>query len=367
MAPVTPSAAGAPGDIPEVSVVIPTRGRPAVLGETLAALARQGGATGRMEVLVGIDGADPETLDLLAERASQVPWPLVALPLPRGGQGRARNAGIARARGRIVLLLDDDILAGEELVEEHLRQHAGREDRVVTGSLPLAAPPGEPAHHRAVRRWWDGELAAMAAPGHRPSFRDFVTGNVSVPRAALLAAGGFDPDFVGYGREDYELGYRLLRRGLSFVHAPRARGLHRYAKPVLEWLRQFEPQGRADVLFARKHPEIAPEIMNLSPFPAVPWDPGAVAASEQAVLCWNGAGGALWEQAAGFAKASYYWRGLRAAARDERELAWLVAARRAGWRARRWSGRRSWARLLDRVGRLFPGWPGWPARQEARR
>jgi GT2 family glycosyltransferase len=344
---------------PELSVVIPTRGRAALLAETLGALARQSLPPDRMEVLVAVDGADPESLALLAQTAPGAPWPLVSLPLPQGGQGRARNAGIARARGRIVLLLDDDILAGPELAVEHLRQHEERADRVVTGSLPVAEVPEEPAHHRVARRWWDGVLAEMAAPGHRATFRDFVTGNVSVPRSALLAAGGFDPDFVGYGREDYELGYRLLQRGLAFVHAPHARGLHRYAKPVLEWLRQFEPQGRADVLFARKHPELAPEIMNLSPFPPVPWDARAVAASEQTVLRWNASGGIFWEQAAGFAKAAYYWRGLYTEVADKRELAWLQKARRAGRQRQRRDLRRSLTRLLDRAGRLLP------ARREA--
>lgn len=317
----------------DVSVVIPTCGRPDVLRGTLEGLMAQRFDPARMEVLVVIDGGDPASLFLVRELAAAAPFRLEALPQARKGQGSARNAGIERAGGRIVLMLDDDILAVPDLVAAHLGHHAeggGREDTVVTGSLPVERLDDEPAHVEAVRIWWEGELKSLASPRHRPVFRDFVTGNVSAPREALRAAGGFDPAFVGYGREDYELGYRLLQRGLRFVHEPRAIGLHRYRKPVLEWVRQFRGTGKADVIFARKHPDIAGEVMNLSPFPRVPFDTVAVAASEQAVVRLNRMGGKIWEGAAGFAQAAWYWKGLAEEAHGRREVEWLLQARDAG-------------------------------------
>lgn len=314
----------------EISVVIPTCGRPEVLRGTLEGLLAQRFDPARMEILVVADGGDPGTLALVRELAPAAPCRLEAIPRKRGGQGAARNAGIERAAGRIVLMLDDDILAVQDLVASHLRRHEGQDDMVVTGALPVERLDDEPAHIEAVRLWWDGELRKLAAADHRPSFRDFVTGNVSAPRAALLEAGGFDPAFTAYGREDYELGYRLLRGGLRFVHEPRAVGVHRYRKPVLEWVRQFQGTGKADVIFARKHPQVAGEVMNLSPFPRVPWSSRVVTASEQAVLRLNRMGGRVWESAAGFAQAAWYWRGLEEEAQGRREIEWLVQAREAG-------------------------------------
>jgi GT2 family glycosyltransferase len=314
----------------EVSVVIPTCGRAGILRGTLEGLLRQRLDPGRMEVLVVADGGDPETLSLIRGLASSSPVRLEALAQERQGQGQARNRGIERAAGRIVLMLDDDILAVPGLVAAHLAWHEGREDTVVTGALPVERLAEEPAHIEAVRLWWDGELCKLAEPEHRPAFRDFVTGNVSVPRSALRAAGGFDPAFTGYGREDYELGHRLLGRGLRFVHEPQAVGLHRYRKPVLEWVRQFRGTGRADVIFARKHPRLAGEVMTLSPFPRVPWDARAVAASEQVVTKLNRMGGRIWEGAAGVAQAAWYWRGIEEEVRSRRELDWLIQAREAG-------------------------------------
>ncbi len=311
----------------EVSVVIPTCGRADLLHGTLDGLLRQRIDPARLEILVVADGGDPGTLELVRGMAASSPVRLEALAQDRQGQGRARNRGIERAAGRIVLMLDDDILAVPDLVAAHLARHEGRDDTVVTGALPVERLDGEPAHVEAVRLWWDGELRKLAAPDHRPAFRDFVTGNVSVPRSALLEAGGFDPAFTGYGREDYELGHRLLGRGLRFVHEPRAIGLHRYRKPVLEWLRQLRGTGRADVIFARKHPRLAGEVMTLSPFRRVPWDAIAVALCEQAAMRLNRRGGRLWESAAGVAQAAWYWRGIGEEVQGRRELEWLLQER----------------------------------------
>ena len=324
----TEARAGAPGETGEreLSVVIPTCGRPEVLRATLVALLRQRDALRRGEVLVVVDGGDAPSVAVVRELAAGAPCPVVAIAQPRSGQGIARNEGIRRATGRVVLMLDDDIVSGPLLVAEHLRQHAGRDDVVVTGALPMPELPDEPAHYRLIRRWWDQMLVELASPSHVPTFRDFVTGNVSVPRARLLEAGLFDPVFTGYGREDYELGHRLLRAGLRFVHAPAAAGVHHYTKSVLDWLRQARPQGRADVLFARKHPDLLREVMTLSPYPLIPYVPAAVALGERLVIQLNGRGGPTWKKLAAVVQAAYYWRGIREAVRDADELERVVRA-----------------------------------------
>jgi GT2 family glycosyltransferase len=307
-------------------VVIPTCGRPQVLRATLAALLGPRDALRDAEVIVVVDGGDEPSVAVVRELAAGAPCPVVALTQPRSGQGIARNEGIRRASGRVVLMLDDDIVGRPTLVAEHLRQHAGRDDTVVTGALPMPRLPDEPAHYRLIRRWWDETLAELASPAHVPTFRDFVTGNVSVPRARLLEVGLFDTAFTGYGREDYELGHRLLRAGLRFVHAPRAAATHHYTKGVLDWLRQARPQGRADVLFARKHPELLNEVMTLSPYPLVPYVPAAVALGERIVARLNDRGGPTWKKASAAVQAAYYWRGIREAVRDADELERMIRA-----------------------------------------
>ncbi len=312
---------------PEISVVIPTCGRADTLRDVLGSLFHQTFDPEKVEICVILDGEAPQAAAVVAEQADRATRPVLTIRQPRSGQGIARNHGIRRATGRIILMLDDDIVCVPDLLSQHARHHEGRDDRVVTGALPVEKLDLEPAHQRDLRRWWDGEMEERASPHHQPSFRDFATGNVSVPRSRLVEVGGFDADFTGYGREDYELGYRLLRAGLHFVHEPRAIGLHRYRKAPIEWLRQWAAMGRADVIFVRKHPEITAEIMSLSLFPHVPWNSAAVAAAERVVLRLNTRGGKVWRRVAAFAMAAHYWRGVREAARDSVEFRSLVQLR----------------------------------------
>ena len=339
----------------ELSVVIPTCGRAATLRQTLDTLLHQQYDLTRAEIIVVCDGPDPETSTAVAEVARGAPCAVRLIEQSRQGQGRARNRGIEAAAGRVVVMLDDDIATVPGLLAAHMHHHRERDDVVVTGALPLAPVPGEAAHRRIVREWWDGELREMASRDHRATFRDFVTGNVSVARARLVEVGGFEPAFTGYGREDYELGFRLQRAGLRFVHEPDAVGVHHYDKAPLEWLRQFRSMGRADVVFARKHPASVDEVMALSPFPRWPGIARAIPWLERFVLARNDRGGRVWGVAAALTQGAHYWEGVAAEARDARELAWLVAARARVREAQMEAERARRGTLLRRLWRRLAG------------
>src|SRR5438105_1135476 len=81
----------------EASVIIPTRDRPDDLRRCLEALSRQRTAR-RFEVLVVDDSAGPSTVP-------QVAGGLEVAAISSGGRGpgAARNAGVAAARGALVL------------------------------------------------------------------------------------------------------------------------------------------------------------------------------------------------------------------------------------------------------------------------
>lgn len=89
---------------PLVSVVIPTRNRPHLVGRAVhSALAQTLNA---VEVIVILDGPDEETMDILY-RIQDSRLRVKTLPV-QAGVGEARNAGVREARGRWIALLDDD-------------------------------------------------------------------------------------------------------------------------------------------------------------------------------------------------------------------------------------------------------------------
>jgi hypothetical protein len=87
---------------PRFSVIIPTHNRATLIGRALESALRQ---TQRGdEVIVVDDGSSDDTPRVLEEFGDRI----VTLRVDRGGAGRARNLGIARARNELVAFLDSD-------------------------------------------------------------------------------------------------------------------------------------------------------------------------------------------------------------------------------------------------------------------
>lgn len=231
----------------EISVVIPTYNRLVSLRRVLAGLGGQSLAADRFEVIVVSDGSTDGTDDHL--RQARYPFRLELLSQPNAGPAAARNNGVARASGELILFLDDDVLPVPELLARHRAAHAAAgQPAVVFG--PLVTP--DDFRMQPWVRWEQDRLAEqyadMAAGRWEPTARQFFTGNASLGRRYILEAGGFDTRFRR--AEDVELAYRLAGRGLRFVFAPEAVGLHYATRSFRSWLATPYAYGRNDVLFA---------------------------------------------------------------------------------------------------------------------
>jgi glycosyltransferase involved in cell wall biosynthesis len=170
-----------------ITVVIATRNRAALLDGALASLRAQAGAPA-LEIVVVDNGSTDGTTAIAKQHGA------IALFEARPNRALARNAGIAAATGDIVLFVDDDVVLPPYFVASHARAHDESVfPHVVTG--PIINVPA--ADVRPVPTFLNGSNAF------------FCTCNVSVPRNALNAVGGFDPSFDKYGWEDTELGARL--------------------------------------------------------------------------------------------------------------------------------------------------------------
>ena len=198
------------------------------------------------EIIVVSDGASDGTDDYLKGYKSQrnLRWFAQA----NRGPAAARNAGVAKAHGELIIFIDDDVVAQPQLVAEHVRAHreAGR-DVVVVG--PLLSPQGF-----VMTPWvsWEQgmlmkQYKALLSGIWQPSARQFYTGNASLLRTHILAAGGFDESFRR--AEDVELAYRLANRGLDFVFTMEAVGMHFAERSFSSWLNAAYTYGRNDVIF----------------------------------------------------------------------------------------------------------------------
>jgi GT2 family glycosyltransferase len=232
-----------------VSIVVPTYNRLNRLKQVLVHLEKQHYPLDRFEVVVVSDGSSDGTDAYL--RSLTTPLSLIAVTQPNRGVAAARNHGIQRATGDLVLFLDDDVVPAPQLIAEHVRLHAEQPDNLIV--LGPMLTPDDFVLSPWVR-WEQAMLTkqyqAMLAGRFKPTARQFYTGNTSLARAHLIAAGGFDEHFRR--AEDVELAYRLAQRGLRFVFSPDAIGYHYAERSFRSWMEIPYAYGRNDVLFTRE-------------------------------------------------------------------------------------------------------------------
>lgn len=242
----------------QLSVVIPTLNKVALLTRTLEALRRQETAPElAWEVVVVDDGSDDGTAGFLAAQPDwQAPSLQVVSPAQNVGRARARNLGARAAHGEYLLFLDDDIVAPPDLVAAHLRLLTGRPGCGTIGYAVTAPEVIDAPHFHYLDTRGAARLPAGPAPG-----RYFVTQNAAVPRSAFLAVGGFDEEFSAYGFEDMEVAFRLEDAGLVFrtLTAPVPHHVHHHT--LAEYFDKKVECGRLSLPhLARLHPRRIPEM-----------------------------------------------------------------------------------------------------------
>jgi glycosyltransferase involved in cell wall biosynthesis len=187
----------------DVSIVIATKDRARYLERALASLERQASAP-RFEVVVADNGSTDDTHAVAERQAARACFPVAYVYEPEPNRGKARNRGVAAARGELIAFCDDDVQAPSGWLAAHVAAHAGTRAAVVVNG-PILNVGSYEERPKAV-------LANFS--------RAFLcTCNASLPRSVLAAAGGFDEAFDLYGWEDTELGVRLREAGVTWKFA----------------------------------------------------------------------------------------------------------------------------------------------------
>jgi len=234
---------------PAVSVVIPYYDDQPRLTLLLRALDQQTGDE-RFEVVVADDGSPepPVVPDGLRFGCA------VVRQDDRGFRAAAaRNLGAAAAAGGMLLFLDGDTFPehgyvsamsrrlraiddGHGALVVGQRRHAdlGRAalaDRLafLRGEPPSGVAPAGTAIRQLTDPQWllNGyRRADNLRTANDEDFRLVISAVLGVDRRLWEATGGFDEDFVGYGGEDWDFGWRAWLAGAQFAHEPDAVAWH---------------------------------------------------------------------------------------------------------------------------------------------
>jgi glycosyltransferase involved in cell wall biosynthesis len=225
---------------PTVSVVVCAYNEETTLGECLDSL--MACPYPDLDVVVCDDGST----DATAEVARRYPFRL--LELEHGGLSRARNAGLAAARGDIVAYLDADAACHREW-PFHLA--LSMEDRgiVATGGPNLPVDDAGLVVERAVALSPGAPMEVLTSHDRA----EHVPGcNMAFRREALQGIGGFNPVYTSAG-DDVDVCWKLLDRGDQIGFAPAAQVRHHRRRTVKGYLKQQRGYGRAERLLWSRH------------------------------------------------------------------------------------------------------------------
>lgn len=235
----------------QISLIVPTHNKLGLLRRTLKSLEGQTLPQSQFEVVVVDDGGTDETEGFLTGYPGPLNLRAVRNPATRG-RAAARNAGLRVATGDLIVFLDDDMEVTPGFLEAHREFHAGAA-RVGVGNV-VNSP--EVTDSPIVRYMSTRGAQKILSRGVMP-WKYFSTNNSSVRRADLERVGFFDEEFVTYGFEDLELGYRLhFSGGLPLGFVVGARSLHIHYHNLEDVLHKKFLSGRSSLaLMFRKHPE----------------------------------------------------------------------------------------------------------------
>ncbi len=177
-----------------LQVVIPATDNPATLGRCLAALARS---------------TEPHAVEVVSDP-------------PGSGPAAARNAGVARTSGEIVVFVDADVEVHADALRR-LREALEREPGL---AAVFGAYDDRPAANAVVSRFRNLLHHHVHARAGGPA-TTFWAGLGAIRREAFDDIGGFDAwRYPAPCIEDIELGMRLHAAGRRIVLDPAVRGTH---------------------------------------------------------------------------------------------------------------------------------------------
>ncbi len=200
-----------------VSVIIPFWNGGQWIERAVASVADQ--TTAPNEFFVVNDGSRLEERARLVSLAAQ--YGFVILDKENGGQGSARNHGVAHSQSEYICFLDQDDFFLPDHVERlgAFVQGRGPNFGFAYGSYDLADAQGVVHVKNDLARNWAG----LHPPSRDPI--ELFGRNLSIlPSASIIskrafqAIGGFDVQFRGY--EDDDLFSRMILAGFEYAHLP---------------------------------------------------------------------------------------------------------------------------------------------------
>ena len=199
----------------KISLIIPTYNREELLVQTLRCALQQDLPDCEILVIDQTTGHQPETERFLAEHHSDI----IHIQRTEPSVTKARNEGLRRARGDILVFVDDDTSFEPGFLAAHRDAHMAGADIVQGRVIEKDSRPAR----RPV--WLTRTLKFKGSDNYdKDGVTNNITGcNFSITRKVVDTIGFFDENFRGISvREESDYARRAWKAGLSFAFSASA-------------------------------------------------------------------------------------------------------------------------------------------------
>jgi glycosyltransferase involved in cell wall biosynthesis len=238
-----------------ISIIIPTYNRAEILITSLKALEKQLNKK-KDEIIIVDDGSNKEQQELVKK---YVLGKKVCCYIYKKNEGpaAARNIAVSKAKGDILIFLNDDSIVKDDFIELQINFHQKhKENEALIGrfeELPSLV-------NTPIMKWLVSEsqlhfiypkIRQKVLPWHY-----FCTGNLSLKKDFVIKNSfRFDTDFKVAAWEDIEFGYRAKKKNLAIYFDGRVNVWHNHKFKYQDILNRFYAHGRGMYTISKKIPK----------------------------------------------------------------------------------------------------------------
>ena len=234
------------------SIIIPTIGRKTLQRVLPAIVSSNNFETIAPEIIVVRDAVEGPFLSQLETEFPQV---IFLTTKEKSYAGGARNLGIEKATGEVIVFLGDDTIPKPDWLQQVSDFHIAHPEResallgLISWTKELVCDP--------FHQWLENhaQFAFKSILKHGADWRHFYTSNISVKRA-LIGDERFSDQFTGWGFEDTEFGYRLFQKGMRISFVPECEVLHDHKQEEEQVWKQTRNARKNAIIVEKLHPEI---------------------------------------------------------------------------------------------------------------
>lgn len=243
----------------KLAVIIPTYNRSKVLFSTLFALHDQTLNQKDYEIILVDDGSTDDTKKLIKDWEKEFNFQVKYFYQKNQKQGAARNLGLKKTKAKYVLFLGDDIIPNKsDFLEIHLDALEKSDQKTAFLGFTTWHVTIMPSRFNYWLEHGGPQFDYRGLyDGKETDFWHFYTSNISLPRE-LLEKEQFDTGFGGYGYEDIELAYRLVKKhGMKVIFLSKASAGHQHELSEEGLFRRIPQMRKGAEYFEKKHPEVS--------------------------------------------------------------------------------------------------------------